>query len=436
MNRKTSAFTILLLAISVLTTSTVQATPLAGLTHSISGANYVTGASQNSLEIASIVTLRNYSLSVAVNDETNRIYVGVEGELIVIDGEIDQVVGETQLDYYNFSSVSAIAVNNRTNRIFVGAYSNISVIDGTTNLKVGTLDRCAYQQYELAVNPVTNRVYVTDYAVFQGDYDEVRVYNGETFEFITAVNIPGSNTHLYEERVGVAVNPNTNKVYATWSGEDTLLMIDGNANTITKTVHSSSLSKDEIRVLVNPYTNNVYVGSQSKPYNGQTLEEVPVPATYYGYLRAVDSLNNFLYTTKSSTLCRVNGTTHEVIDSVELPWDVSLDDSFAVNPKTSKIYATDTYSNQLYVINARTPTPSPQSTETPSSPPTASSSPTASPSQVQTSMPQENTVLANADVNRYFIAGAAVAIGVVATALVILLRKRKQKHNISIAPLS
>lgn len=307
----------------------------------------------------------------------------VMGHFLVIDGDTDQIIGEIQLGD-NLTSVNTIAVNTQTNRIYVGAYFFVTVIDGATNLKVGVINQLANDQYELAVNPVTNRVYISDYAMYQGDYDSVHVYDGETLALITTVNIPGSNTHPYVESVGVAVNPNTNKVYATWSGEDTLFMIDGDTNAITKTANSS-FSKDEPTVMVNPYTNYVYVGG-STSFNGETLEVVP--STYFGNIRAVDPIHNFLYATESGTLHRVNGTTHEVIDSLKLPiWDESPDDSFAVNPKTSKIYITDTYTDQLYVISARTPTPSSQSTETPSSPPTAS------PSSAQTSAPGQTGFL-------------------------------------------
>jgi DNA-binding beta-propeller fold protein YncE len=102
-----------------------------------------------------------------------------------------------------------------------------------------------------------------------GRYDSVKVYNGANFQLITTVNIPDSNTHTTIERVGVTVNSNSNRVYATWRGANTLYMIDGNNHTIIKTVTPPTFSDT---VMVNPYTNFVYVGTAV--LNGETLEVV------------------------------------------------------------------------------------------------------------------------------------------------------------------
>ena len=321
-------------------------------------------AFQNSLEVTSRIALSNYSYCVALNDETNRVYVGVRGALVVINGETNEIIKEIQLDQYKLGFVSAVAVNTQTNRIYVTAGflgDRIAVIDGDTNLEVAAINETVTDQSELAINSVTNRIYVSDNAWFLGDYDKIHVYDGENFAQIATVNIPGSNSHLYLEKVGVAANPNTNKVYATWSGEDTVYLIDGNTNSISRTT-KATLAEDEARIMVNPYTNYVYV-AHSTPLEGETLERVANTSTL-GVPRAIDPVRNCLYIIDSNTLYRLNGTTHGVIDSLYLPWDASSGDSFAVNPTTSKIYAAA--SDQLYVISVQTPSLSPQSTLTPS----------------------------------------------------------------------
>jgi DNA-binding beta-propeller fold protein YncE len=185
-------------------------------------------AAYDPLTIIANITLGKNPYSIAVNEATNRIYVGVDGGLMVINGETDQVIAEIPLG----DDVVALAVNPITNRIYAGIYGkNITVIDGATNLKVGEIPEGLYNNYELAVNPNTNLVYVGEWTVWVGEADGVLVYNGENFEQIASVAL-GVSSHI--ERVGVTVNPNSNRIYATWSGNSSLYMIDGNTHTITK----------------------------------------------------------------------------------------------------------------------------------------------------------------------------------------------------------
>ena len=71
------------------------------------------------------------------------------------------------------------------------------------------------------------------------------------------MNILGSEEHEYIERMGLAVNPETNLVYATWSGNNSLCVIDGSTHEITENVSPSSFSRE---ITVNTYTNYIYIG--------------------------------------------------------------------------------------------------------------------------------------------------------------------------------
>jgi len=271
--------------------------------------NYlIAHASYDPLTVIANITLGKHPYCIAINHETNRVYVGVEGGLLVINGETDQVIAEIPLG----NNVEALAVNPLTNRIYAGTSQNVTVIDGATNLKVGEIPQGLYNSYELAVNPVTNLVYIGDWSVWMGVADTVRVFNGENFGLVTSVDLGVAE---FVERVGVAVNPNTNKVYATWSANNSLFLIDGNTHLITKNVIPSYFSQT---VMVNPFTNNVYVGNAV--LNGETLDEVTPGLT--NIIKAIDPTNNLLYTVYSSnnTLYRLNGSTHGLIDSLKLPW--------------------------------------------------------------------------------------------------------------------
>jgi len=293
------------------------------------------------LQIVTTITLDKTPNCIAVNEETNQVYVGTENGLLIIDGTTDTVVTEILPD----TDVRNIAINPQTNRIYVADYPNqIVVIDSTTNQPVGEIPEYAYNSEDLAINPVTNLIYIEDRGLFVGDYDCVVVYDGETNTEVTRVNMPGSNVHGYVENVGLAVNPETNLVYATWSGNNSLCVIDGSTHEILETVSPSSFSRE---ISVNTYTNYVYVGDAV--LDGDTLVEVL--SDYDGTVEAVDPVNNLLYTADYHNLYVLNGTTHEIVTSLELEWWFSsYFDYVGVNCETDKVYLVNSDDNEIPVV--------------------------------------------------------------------------------------
>ena len=292
-------------------------------------------------EIVTTITLDEEPQCIAVNEETNRVYVGVKDGLLIIDGETDTIITEILPDV----EVVALAVNPQTNRIYVADYGdNIFVIDGATNQQLGIIPEGIYNQYAIAVNPTTNLVYIADWTTILGNYDRILVYSGETFTEVTHVNILGSEEHEYIERMGLAVNPETNLVYATWSGNNSLCVIDGSTHEITENVSPSSFSRE---ITVNAYTNYIYIGDVV--LDCDTLVEVF--SDYEGDLGAVDSVNNLVYTTDYHNLYVLNGTTHGIVTSLELDWYFSsYSDCVGVNGETDKVYLVDSSENQIPVV--------------------------------------------------------------------------------------
>ncbi|UCG41895.1 MAG: YncE family protein, partial [candidate division WOR-3 bacterium] len=109
-------------------------------------------------------------------------------------------------------SPCAVAVNPVTNKVYVANYDgdNVTVIDGATN------DTLSVQSGDcpsaVAVNPVLNRVYVTN----RGD-SSVTVIDGATNSMLTAR--AGDWPHA------VAANPVTNKVYVANYGSDNVTVL-------------------------------------------------------------------------------------------------------------------------------------------------------------------------------------------------------------------
>jgi len=300
--------------------------------------------SVGSLQIVATITLDKEPECIAVNEATNRVYVGVEDGLLVIDCDSYAAIANITLE----AEVIGLAINPQTNRIYaVVSGERVVVIDGATNQIVDEMPEAIFDSASgvgVAVNPFTNLIYIEDRAATMGSYDRVQVYSGETNTFVTSLNVPGSNTHTYMEEVGLAVNPETNRIYVTWSGNGTLHMFDGNTHEFIKTVEPSSFSES---VTVNAYTGYVYVGNVV--LDGETLAEVF--SDYEGYLETVDPVNNLLYTVDYHNLYVLNGTTHDIETSLELDWSfTSYSDCVGVNCNTGKIYLVDNSANQIPVV--------------------------------------------------------------------------------------
>lgn len=336
--------------------------------------------SGDSLNIAAPISLSNKPNCIAVNNETNRIYVGTDAGVVVIDGTTDTVV--TQIP--TVDSVRDIAVNPKTNRVFaVVEGNNVVVLDGATNQQVGALPDWVYISYDhvILVNPVTNLVYYCVRTATSGKFDVVKVYDGSTLGLVATVNIPGSDAHQYIETMSGAVNPATNKVYIAWTGKDNINIIDGSTNTVTLTVPFTAFSEE---IAVNPYTNLLYM--KQAIYNGDTL--AAVGQSYPGDVLGIDALHNYVYTADYYTLNVLNGSTQGVMASLKFNWYLDgYDTVAAVNPTTSKLYIGGGTTNQITVVTisptaAPSPTPpAPTQTPTPTYTPTPTSTPIITPTQ-------------------------------------------------------
>ncbi len=142
----------------------------------------------------------------------------------------------------------AVAVNPVTNKIYVAISSGtVTVIDGATNTVCNTCTVAAgTTPYAVAVNPATNKIYVANQ-----NSNDVTVIDGTTNAATTVA--AGSFPHA------VAANPVTNKIYVANYGSGTVTVIDGATNATT-TVMASSASW---AVAVNPVTNKIYVANYS-----------------------------------------------------------------------------------------------------------------------------------------------------------------------------
>ena len=182
--------------------------------------------STDTLAVGSPIGLGNTPDALAVNPVTNKIYVANGSVLTVIDGASNTIRTTTQLP---LNGLTAVAVNPVTNFIYVTATPGVGTlfaVNGATDtLLLSNIALIGNSPLALAVNSLTNRIYVTD----NGNPGNVVVIDGSTNNrvgsFPTNGNIQGAKG---TNPGAVAVNPVTNRVYVANNGIPGNPLLGGN----------------------------------------------------------------------------------------------------------------------------------------------------------------------------------------------------------------
>lgn len=125
---------------------------------------------------------------VAVNNRTDTIYVNGKNLVTVISGKTNAVVKTIRV----LNGTGYLAVDPQTDRVYalrvsgVTGVSSVAIISGHTGKVVASIRLLGTQSWgRLAVNPVTNRIYVT-----QGTgSSRVAVINGQTDKVMTTIPV-------------------------------------------------------------------------------------------------------------------------------------------------------------------------------------------------------------------------------------------------------
>jgi len=194
-------------------------------------------------------------VDVAVNPTTNTIYVSNygSGTVSVIDGSDNTVIDTINLrpDPGLLTRTQGIAVNPQTETIYavLSGGPSVSIIDGSDNSHMFNL-HMGPGAYNVAVNPITNKIYVSLTA-------RVVIIDGSNNSVVGIID-------LTDWILAIAVNPITNTIYVTSSGDDgkiathTVLAIDGSNNRVVGTIN---VGDTPWAVEVNPTTNTIYVAN-------------------------------------------------------------------------------------------------------------------------------------------------------------------------------
>ncbi|HYL86635.1 MAG TPA: hypothetical protein VE263_20590 [Candidatus Angelobacter sp.] len=329
--------------------------------------------------------------AVAVNSVTNKIYVAnfgrssitcgscSTGSITVIDGATN--TGVTITDP-NAKSPHAVAVNSATNKIYVvnNSSDNVTVLDGATNTTTTITDPNAAFPFAVAVNSTTNKIYVGNQGSFLHNGTNpgnVTVIDGATNSITTVADPNAINP------VGLAVNSVTNKVYVVNAGNypasnhGNVSVIDGTTNAIT-TVPIDPNALTPQALAVNQTTNKIYVANANDSaltanggvtiIDGATnaISTVKDPNAIIPTAVAVDSMTNMIYVVNEGCFppadsCGAQGSVTVINgakDAVTTVIDpqASHPDSVAVNPTTNKIYVANLGGNTTVIDGSAAPT--------------------------------------------------------------------------------
>ncbi|MEW9699398.1 YncE family protein [Paenibacillus sp. SI8] len=204
------------------------------------------------------VGVRPYGLGILKG--SNRIYVAnSNGTISIINGSTNRVVKTLRVG----GAPSLLGTNERTKRIYVTntASDSVHVINGQTQTVITTVKVGRNPIIAPGLNERTNRVYIGNNL---SRY--FSVINGST----NRKSIPIQIGHLQSE---LAVNPLTNRIYVTSAqveGRGRLIILSGQSNKALKTLQVPTFSS----LLVNPQTNHFFVGNTENRnlyvYSGRT----------------------------------------------------------------------------------------------------------------------------------------------------------------------
>jgi YVTN family beta-propeller protein len=282
------------------------------------------------------------SAGIAANPITNKIYVGVNQAVVVIDGKTQEITARIDTG----GGVGFVSVNILTDRVYASSCNsgtcNIAVINGRTDTVIAnipTISSSLIGIQGLAVNPVTNRIYAS-----AADDQQLIAIDGKTNTVIAQVFVPS-------QPGGIGVNPKTDRIYVAGSGFPGLIMVfDGATNT-----QIASIPEDfgVSNVATNFLLDRIYAPNLDKVIvaDGATNQNITtVPAGPFANGVDVNLLNKKVYVTNTNggSVTIIDGNTNQILQTLPLP--TAFPDDVAVNLKNGLTYITSGDTDQVIVL--------------------------------------------------------------------------------------
>jgi DNA-binding beta-propeller fold protein YncE len=127
----------------------------------------------------------------------------------------------------------------------------VTVIDGATGMTTTVTDPNALSPTAVAVNPLTNKVYVANFGNYGSNRGNITVIDGATN---TTTTVTGPNE---DGPIGVAVNPVSNRAYVVNYSSNNITVIDGASNSTFGLTNVNAFAQNP--GVVNPISNKFYV---------------------------------------------------------------------------------------------------------------------------------------------------------------------------------
>lgn len=283
------------------------------------------------------------SAGMAANPITNKIYVGVNQSVVVIDGKTQEITARIDTG----GGVGFVGVNILTDRIYASSCNsgtcNIAVINGRTNTVIAdipTVSGSSIGIQGLAVNPVTDRIYAS-----AADNQQLIAIDGKTNTVIAQVFVPS-------QPGGISVNPKTDRIYVAGTGFPGLIMVfDGVTNT-----QVASIPEDfgVNNTAVNFLLDRAYATDSDKTIvvDGATNQEVArVPGGPFATFIDVNPLNSRVYVVNAGngSVSIIDGKTNQTAQTLPIPGSIFLN-GIAVDLANGLIYVTDAIADQVTVL--------------------------------------------------------------------------------------
>ncbi len=292
---------------------------------------------KNFVEHKFLISIKVDSLPIGIssNHVTKKIYVSNNDSntISVIDSTSNKILTSINVE----DGPAGIAVNSITNQIYVANYysDNISVIDGENDLVMDVIN-VGDAPRNIEVNTVTNKIYVANYFG-----NSISVIDGNTNSVIDSIDI--------ERPWGVSVNANTNAVYITSKSSD-IFVIDGYTNNLSKL--QINLSKNMKPLEVESFSKNLLLslGNNIMILDEITMKQVTIPVgdniveidvnEDLNLVYALDTSSNSIY-----VIDLYNNRISETISTDRHPIGITIDS------ETNMLYVVNEYNNSISVFN-------------------------------------------------------------------------------------
>ena len=298
--------------------------------------------------------------AVAINPGTNRIYTAdvFDNMISVVDGSTDTIAARIQGSIANPTGyVENVAVNPVSNRVYVSGTrisnhvtntpvhtNRVTVIDGETNAILTSIP-VGSQPDDLAVNPITNMIYVANVAD-----NRVSVINGNT-------NLVDKTVAVGRAPPQIGINSVTDRIYVLSTLDNNVTVIDGTANDFVTAIDVGSeplflaVDTDLNRVYVaNSASNNVSVIDGADDTVIDTIDVGTAPQAI-----GINPTTGLLYVTNfdDDTVSVIDRNTRQVVDTINLDADAGPQ-SITVNPLSNRVYVANLTDATVSVINGDT----------------------------------------------------------------------------------